>query len=83
MIPIVSTRQMKAARALLGWSQKDLAKGAGISIASVKRIEASTDMISTGVWTVQKIIARLEARGIELTVETDGALGVRLVDDKQ
>jgi transcriptional regulator with XRE-family HTH domain len=36
----VSITQIKAARALLGWSQEDLAKEAAVSVPTVKRLEA-------------------------------------------
>ena len=38
-MPKVSIRQIKAARALLGWSQETLAKASGVSIPTVKRLE--------------------------------------------
>src|ERR1700684_4446206 len=39
-IPKVSIRQVKAARELLGWSQEDLALHSGISVPTIKRLEA-------------------------------------------
>jgi predicted transcriptional regulator len=36
----VSIRQVKAARALLDWSQTELANAAGVSVPTVKRLEA-------------------------------------------
>ena len=36
----VSIRQIKAARALLAWSQEDLASAADISVPTIKRLEA-------------------------------------------
>ena len=38
----VTTGQVKAARALLGWSQGDLADASGVSHPSIKRLEADT-----------------------------------------
>ncbi|HTO78211.1 MAG TPA: helix-turn-helix transcriptional regulator, partial [Methylocystis sp.] len=37
---MVSVRQIKAARALLGWSQGALAEASGLSEATVARLEA-------------------------------------------
>lgn len=38
---LLSTRQIKAARALLGWTRKDLANKSGMSPETVKNIEHS------------------------------------------
>jgi transcriptional regulator with XRE-family HTH domain len=38
---LLSTRQIKAARALLGWTRKDLANKSGLSPETVKNIEHS------------------------------------------
>ena len=40
-IPKVSIRQIKAARALLGWSQDELSAAADISLPTIKRLEAA------------------------------------------
>ena len=37
----VSIRQLKAARALLGWSQEELASAADVSLPTIKRLEAA------------------------------------------
>lgn len=37
----VSIRQIKAARALLGWSQETLAKRSSVSLPTIKRLEAA------------------------------------------
>lgn len=39
----MSPAQIRAARALLGWSQSDLASATGISDRTVKRLEALSD----------------------------------------
>jgi hypothetical protein len=41
----VSIRQIKAARALLGWSQEDLAARANVSVPTVKRLEAADGLL--------------------------------------
>ncbi|MDB5582262.1 MAG: family transcriptional regulator [Bradyrhizobium sp.] len=77
-ILIVSIRQIKAARALLAWSQDDLAKAAVVSIPTVKRLEALDGPLGGRSDTVEKIVAALEHAGIEFIDENGGGAGVRI-----
>ena len=74
----VSIRQLKAARSLIGWSQEELASAAGISIPTIKRLEATEGWLGGRQATVQKIQTALEKAGIEFIDENGGGLGVRL-----
>ncbi|HEY4313692.1 MAG TPA: helix-turn-helix domain-containing protein [Pirellulales bacterium] len=74
----VSIRQIKAARALLGWSQDDLAKFAEVSVPTVKRLEAAEGPLGGRTGTTEKLISALEHAGIEFIVENGGGAGVRL-----
>jgi transcriptional regulator with XRE-family HTH domain len=74
----VSIRQVKAARALLGWSQDDLAAAAGVSIPTIKRLEASDDFLGGRAETATKILTALVSAGIEFIEENGGGPGVRL-----
>ncbi|MDB5576144.1 MAG: family transcriptional regulator [Bradyrhizobium sp.] len=74
----VSIRQIKAARALLAWSQEDLAKAAEVSIPTVKRLEALDGPLGGRNDTIEKIVAALENAGIEFIDENGGGAGVRL-----
>ncbi|TBW32266.1 transcriptional regulator [Siculibacillus lacustris] len=77
----VSIRQVKAARALLAWSQTDLASASGVSEPTVKRLEASNGDLGGRSQTGAKITAALEEAGI-LFIDPDDAghgVGVRLV----
>ena len=74
----VSIRQIKAARALLGWSQEELASAADISLPTIKRLEAGEGGLSGRRSTAQKIQAALESAGIEFIDENGGGPGVRL-----
>jgi predicted transcriptional regulator len=73
----VSIRQIKAARALLSWSQEDLAKQAAVSIPTVKRLEAGDGELGGRSETVHKLRTALETAGIEFIGGSAG-LGVRL-----
>ena len=77
-IPKVSIEQVKAARALLRLSQTDLAKLSGISIPTIKRLEASTGTIGGRDGTTTAIRNALEAAGVEFIAENGGGAGVRL-----
>ena len=72
----VSIRQVKAARALLGWSQKGLAQVSGVSEATIKRLEAGEGDLGGRQATVATIRAALESAGVEFT--NGDVPGVRL-----
>jgi transcriptional regulator with XRE-family HTH domain len=77
-IPKVSIEQIKAARALLGWSQNDLANASGVSIPTVKRLEAASGTIGGRAETGAALQKALETAGIEFIPENGGGAGVRL-----
>jgi transcriptional regulator with XRE-family HTH domain len=66
-IPKVSIRQIKAARELLGWSQGGMASASGVSIPTIKRLEAKSGELGGRDETREKIRATLEAAGVEFT----------------
>jgi transcriptional regulator with XRE-family HTH domain len=74
----VSIRQIKAARALLGWSQEQLASAANVSIPTIKRLEAHDGPLGGRTDTGEKIEVALEKAGIEFIEENGGGPGVRL-----
>jgi transcriptional regulator with XRE-family HTH domain len=63
----VSIRQIKAARALLGWSQDDLAAMAGVSVPTVKRLEAADGLLGGREDTGIRLRGALERAGVEFT----------------
>jgi transcriptional regulator with XRE-family HTH domain len=74
----VSIRQVKAARALLGWSQEELARAAEVSIPTIKRLEANEGQLGGRNETVDKIRQALQQGGVEFINENGGGAGVRL-----
>jgi len=74
----VSIRQVKAARALLDWSQQHLASAAGVSVPTVKRLEAADGPLGGRVETTEKLRTALEHAGVEFIDENGGGPGVRL-----
>ena len=79
---MISAPQLRAARALLGIDQRDLARLAGLSVPTIQRMEASDGVIRGNVDSLMKLIAALERAGIELIGESaashGGGRGVRL-----
>ena len=71
--------EIRAGRALLGWSQLQLAQAASLGVATVRRLEAAGNEIRGSAETVWKIQKALEAAGVEFIPEEAGrGPGVRL-----
>src|SRR5262245_29902901 len=79
----VSIRQIKAARALLAWSQEQLARAAGVSLPTIKRLEAQDGPLGGRSETGRKILAALEGAGAQFIRENEGGPGVRLRNQKK
>jgi predicted transcriptional regulator len=80
---MLQTAQIRAARALLGWNQAELAKTAGVSIATIRRIEAQKGPVGGYVSTLVRIQTAFEDAGIRfLDSDAGGGIGVRLVGPK-
>ena len=74
----VSIRQIKAARALLAWSQEELAAAADVSVPTIKRLEASDGPLGGRSETGEKIRKALQVAGVKFIDENGGGAGVRL-----
>ena len=79
---MITASQLRAARALANVDQRQLAEMAGLSLPTIQRMEASDGVIRGTVDSLTKLIAALDAAGIELigenTVSQGGGRGVRL-----
>lgn len=79
---MITSAQMRAARALLGIDQKTLAEKAGVSVPTIQRMEASQGNVRGVVESLTKVVEALDALGIELIGDnapsTAGGRGVRL-----
>jgi transcriptional regulator with XRE-family HTH domain len=75
---VVTTRQIKAARALLGWSQADLAERSGVSEPTVARLESLDGELGGREFTAQKLRAAIEGAGVAFIESNGGGPGVRL-----
>ncbi len=70
--------QLQAARALIGWSQAQVAEASNVSIPTVKRAEGA-GKIAASSNAVDAIQSALEAQGIQFLDEGDTANGVGVV----
>ncbi|MEY9631270.1 helix-turn-helix transcriptional regulator [Sinorhizobium fredii] len=78
---MIDARQMKAARALAGLTQEDVAKATGLSVQTIKRMEITgTERSSAG--NVQAVQKALESAGVVFIPENGGGAGVRLAKPK-
>ncbi len=73
---MVFGQQIRAARALLGWEQKQLASAAGVSVETVRRLERTVGPVSAYTGTLDRVTKVLEDAGVDFT--NDDAPGVRL-----
>jgi predicted transcriptional regulator len=75
---MITVRQMKAARALLAWSQGDLAKASGVSEPTIARLESEDGDLRGRPETGQKLVTALERAGIEFIGAESEGLGVKM-----
>jgi transcriptional regulator with XRE-family HTH domain len=79
---VITSAQLRAARALAGIDQRELAERSGLSVPTIQRMEASDGVIRGNVDSLMKLIAALDALGIVLigdnATSAEGGRGVRL-----
>ncbi len=76
---MLQSAQIRAARALLGWKQDDLARAAKIGIATIRRIEGQEGPVMGYVSTLISIQSAFENAGVRfLDNDAGGGPGVRL-----
>ncbi len=73
----ITSELIRASRALLRWSQGELARASGISLPTIKRLEAMPGILAAHSSTVAALRRALESAGIEFT-DSNGP-GLRLI----
>ncbi len=73
---VITGRHIRAARALVGWSQSDLSKKSNSARGTIRRMEAFDGAVGARTETLGRIIAALEKAGVEFL--NDGQPGVRM-----
>jgi len=74
---VINGRHVRAARALLGWTQEELSARAKVALGTVKRMEGFDGPVGARTDTLRRIVAVFEKAGIEFL--NDDRPGVRLL----
>ena len=75
---MISSGQIKAARALLGWKGRDLADKSGVGITTLRRYEAQDGIPNANKFVIKAIKTCLEEAGIIFSGEPLTDPGVKL-----
>jgi transcriptional regulator with XRE-family HTH domain len=73
---MITSAQCRAARGLVGWSQQELAKNAGVGTVAIHQLESGASQPRRA--TLDVVRRALEAAGVEFIDENGGGAGVRL-----
>jgi transcriptional regulator with XRE-family HTH domain len=75
---LLTSEQIRAARALLRWEQRHLAEASSVSLPTIKRLESKAGILAGHNSTVAALKLALVTAGIEFIDENGGGAGVRL-----
>jgi transcriptional regulator with XRE-family HTH domain len=76
---MITGAQVRAAKALIGWSGNDLAKKADVGLSTIRRIEGCDGLLEeASIKTLQAIQKALELGGVEFIGSPEEGPGVRL-----
>ena len=75
---MITSEQIKAARAILRWKAKDLSEKSGVSLATIQRMEQLDGAENTLMKNVIAVQKTLENAGVEFIPSNGGGVGVRL-----
>lgn len=73
---MITSSQMRAARAMLGIDQRQLAELAGLSLPTIQRMEASGGQVRGIIDTLMKVVEALQGAGIEMIGENSPSAGL-------
>ena len=79
---MITSDQIRAARALLRWSGKDLAEKTGLGFSTLMRLEVLDGVPSAQAKTLETIQRAFEKAGVEFIGAPDDNPGVRLLSKK-
>ena len=75
---MITSDQIRAARALLRWSGKDLAEKTGLGFSTLMRLEVLEGVPSAQAKTLEAIQKAFESAGVEFIGTPEDGPGVRL-----
>jgi hypothetical protein len=74
----LTSAQIRAARALIRWTAKDLARESAVGVTTIRRAELADDETSMTAPNNLAVRRALESAGVEFIDENGGGPGVRL-----
>ena len=74
---MITSEQLRAARALVRWNQPKLAEAAGISVATLKRLEAGSGPLKTSAVNMHNLQTVLEKAGVIFIDDNGGGVKLR------
>jgi len=74
---LITSAQIRAARAMLGWSREELSKHSGVGISALMRLESSDGVPSGNIKTFGAVQQAYEKSGIEFIGTPESGAGVR------
>jgi hypothetical protein len=75
---MLTSAQIRAARALLRWSAEDLARNSALGVTTIRRAELAAGATSMTVSNDLAVRRAFETAGVEFIEENGGGAGVRL-----
>jgi hypothetical protein len=75
---MITSCQIRAARALINWSALLLAEHSGVGVATIRRMELAPSVPSSNAQTLDLVRKTLEKQGVEFIGSPDDRPGVRL-----
>lgn len=75
---MITSCQIRAARALINWSALELAQKSGLGVATIRRMELAAGVPSSNAPNLEVVRGTLELVGVEFIGSPDDRPGVRL-----
>ena len=79
---MITSCQIRAARALVNWSARELAEHSKVGVATIRRMELAASVPSSNAQNLELVKRTLELSGVEFLGSPDNSPGVRLVTKK-
>ena len=80
---MITSCQIRAARALVNWSARELAEKSGLGVATIRRMELADGVPSSNAQTLDLVRKVMESVGVEFIGTPEDGPGVRLTMSKK